>query len=361
MFDGPKRKSRPQVDNASDFVLLSGREGTTSLQTLNTDIQQLRALHRMMWRIRALEETALQGLADKLVLGAIHPSIGQEAVAAGVVGCLNRDDLLLSTHRGHGHTLAKGAASTAMMCELLGREGGTCGGKGGSMHIADFSVGMLGANGVVAANIVIAAGAAHAIKLRGENRIVACFFGDGAINRGPFLEGLNWAAVFSLPVLFICEDNGYAATTRTSSMTAGGGAAVRAQALGIAAEEVDGNDVLAVAEAARRLVANIRAGGGPRFLHAHTWRTTGHTGSDPATYRSPAEVESRRERDPLLRARDALLTAGLLEADLERDRAAAFSEMADAFAAAKAAPFPPASVAFTDVQDVGSPTHGGFL
>jgi pyruvate dehydrogenase E1 component alpha subunit len=330
------------------------------VQSKNTDIAQLRALHRMMWRIRALEETALQGLADNLVLGAIHPSIGQEAVAAGVIGCLNRDDLLLSTHRGHGHTLAKGASSTAMMCELLGREGGTCGGKGGSMHIADFSVGMLGANGVVAANIVIAAGAAHAIKLRGENRVVACFFGDGAINRGPFLEGLNWAAVFALPVLFICEDNGYAATTRTVTMTAGGGAAVRARALGIEAEEVDGNDVLAVAEAARRLLANIRAGGGPRFLHAHTWRTTGHTGSDPATYRSAAEVERHGENDPLHRAHDALITAGLAQADLEQDRAAALSEMAEAYDLAKAAAFPSAEVAFTDVQDIGSPAGGGL-
>jgi pyruvate dehydrogenase E1 component alpha subunit len=309
----------------------------------------------MMWRIRALEQTALQGLADELVLGAIHPSIGQEAVAVGVISCLETDDLLLSTHRGHGHTLAKGASAPAMMCELLGREGGTCGGKGGSMHIADFSVGMLGANGVVAANIVIAAGAAHAVKLRGENRVVACFFGDGAINRGPFLEGLNWAAVFGLPVLFVCEDNGYAATTRADTMTAGGGASVRARALGITAEEVDGNDVLAVSEAAARLVGEIRAGLGPRFLHARTWRITGHTGADPAAYRSQAEVERYRDNDPLARARDLLVTAGVAAADLDGDRAAAEAEMLGAYQYAKAAPFPPASVALTDVQDVGAP------
>lgn len=326
----------------------------------NLDTDRLRTHHRTMWRIRALEETALVGLDEKVVLGAIHPSIGQEAVAAGVIACLNRDDLLLSTHRGHGHTLAKGASPVAMMRELLGREGGTCGGKGGSMHIADFEVGMLGANGVVSANIVIAAGAAHAIKLRGEDRVVACFFGDGAINRGPFLEGLNWAAVFRLPVLFVCEDNGYAATTRTATMTAGGGPSVRARALGIEAEEVDGNDVLAVEEIAARMVREIRAGGGPRFLHAHTWRVTGHTGSDPAHYRTREEVEARRDGDPLKRVREALTLGGLADPDLDRDREAAFAEMRAAYADAKAAPFPPASVAFTDVQDVGTPLEGAF-
>ena len=326
----------------------------------NTDVDRLRAHYRTMWRIRALEETALKGLDEKVVLGAIHPSIGQEAVAAGVVACLNRDDFLLSTHRGHGHTLAKGASPEAMMRELLGREGGNCGGKGGSMHIADFEVGMLGANGVVSTNIVIAAGAAHAIKLRGEARVVACFFGDGATNRGPFLEGLNWAAVFRLPVLFICEDNGYAATTRTATMTAGGGPSVRARALGLEAEEVDGNDVMAVQEVAQRLVREIREGGGPRFLHAHTWRVTGHTGADPATYRSKDEVESRRDGDPVKRTREALVLAGLAEGELDRDRETAFAEMRAAYESAKAAPFPPASVAFTDVQDVGSPLERAY-
>ena len=257
----------------------------------NLDVERLLAHHRLMWRIRAFEELALEGLREKLVLGAIHPSIGQEAVAAGVCANLARDDVLLSTHRGHGHTLAKGADPLAMMRELFGREGGNCGGKGGSMHIADFKVGMLGANGVVAANIVIAAGAAHAIKLRREKKIVCCIFGDGAINRGPFLEGLNWAKVFELPVLFVCEDNGFAATTRTKSMTAGDGPSARARAIGLPAEEIDGNDVLAVDLAARETIRAVREGGGPRFLHLHTYRLTGHTGADPATYRPKEEVE----------------------------------------------------------------------
>jgi TPP-dependent pyruvate/acetoin dehydrogenase alpha subunit len=186
----------------------------------NFDRGRVLGLYRTMVRIRAFEEAGLAAQKRGLVLGAIHPSIGQEGVAAGLCAQLCTEDVLLSTHRGHGHTLAKGADPTAMMCELFGRAGGTCGGEGGSMHIADFRVGMLGANGVVGANIEIAAGAAHAVKLlrnlpgqpRGE-RIVCCIFGDGAVNRGPFLEGLNWARIYGLPVLFVCEDNGFAATT----------------------------------------------------------------------------------------------------------------------------------------------------
>jgi pyruvate dehydrogenase E1 component alpha subunit len=321
----------------------------------NLDLDRLRAHHRLMLRIRALEETALRGMAERVVLGAIHPSIGQEAVAAGVMAQLAPDDILLSTHRGHGHTLAKGAGAEAMIRELLGRVGGTCGGKGGSMHIADFSVGMLGANGVVGANIVIAAGAAHAIRLRGERRVVVCIFGDGAINRGPFLEGLNWAAVFGLPVLFVCEDNGFAATTRTAAMTAGEGPAARARALGLHAEAVDGNDVLAVEDAARDAIAALRDGSGPRFLLARTYRMTGHTAADAAAYRPEAEVAARRAHDPIARAASWLAEAGVAAPDLAADREAAEAEMAEAYAAALAAPFPAAAEAFRDVQDAGAP------
>jgi pyruvate dehydrogenase E1 component alpha subunit len=328
------------------------------LDRRNIDIPRLRAQHLMMWRIRALEGAALRGLAEKVVLGAIHPSIGQEAVAVGVVGNLWRDDILLSTHRGHGHTLAKGADSGAMLRELLGRVGGACGGKGGSMHIADFNVGMLGANGVVGANIVIAAGAAHAIKLRHQDRIVCCIFGDGAINRGPFLEGLNWAAVFKLPVLFVCEDNGFAATTRTASMTAGAGAAARARAIGLPAEEVDGNSLPDLDAAARAMIDAVRAGGGPRFLYAKTYRLTGHTGVDAASYRPAAELEARTQEEPIGRTAELLREAG--ERDLDADRIAAEAEMAAAYADALAAPFPSAEEAFRDVQDIGSPAVEAF-
>lgn len=326
----------------------------------NIDLDRLRDHHRMMLRIRAFEEEALRGLSEKVVLGAIHPSIGQEAVASGVCANLDRADILLSTHRGHGHTLAKGADPLAMMRELFGREGGNCGGKGGSMHIADFSVGMLGANGVVGANIVIAAGAAHAVKLNREKRIVCCIFGDGAINRGPFLEGLNWAKVFELPVLFVCEDNGFAATTRTQTMTAGTGPAARAESLGIPAVAVDGNDVQAVDSAMAELVAAVRSGGGPRFLWARTYRLTGHTGADPAAYRPSEEVEARWKDDPIARVAGLLHAAGIPEAEIAADGEAASAEMHSVYTAAVATPYPPAEQAYAEVQDVGDPRAGAF-
>src|SRR5690606_25898437 len=187
----------------------------------------------------------------------------------------------------------------------------------------DFSVGMLGANGVVAANISIAAGAAHAIKLKKEDRIVCCIFGDGAINRGPFLEGLNWAKVFNLPVLFVCEDNGFAASTRTEDMTAGEGPVARAEGIGVPAHDVDGNDVLALEALTLELKEAIRGGAGPQFLRARTYRLTGHTGADPATYRPKEEVEERWKQDPIIRAAEMLRQAGVAEAELEADREAA--------------------------------------
>jgi acetoin:2,6-dichlorophenolindophenol oxidoreductase subunit alpha len=319
----------------------------------NLDTDRLLEHYHAMARIRAFEEAGLAAQTEGLVLGAIHPSIGQEAVAVGVCANLRRDDVLLSTHRGHGHTLAKGADARAMMCELLGRQGGSCGGKGGSMHIADFSVGMLGANGVVAANIAIAAGAAHAVRLLGLDRVVACFFGDGAINRGPFLEGLNWARVFDLPILFVCEDNGFAATTRTAALTGGPGPVARAESLGIPAREVDGNDVLAVDEAAREQIHGIRAGGGPCFLLARTYRLMGHTATDAGAYRPQSEVDEHRRRDPLALCGEALRGAGVDAAQIEARLRAAEAEMRDALAAARAGPWPEPGEAFADVQDIG--------
>jgi len=328
-------------------------------------LARLLALYRTMARIRAFEdaaEAASQGgvqvwgmeasATPARVRGPLHLSTGQEAVAAGVCANLRRDDLLTSTHRGHGHTLAKGADSTRMMCELYGRATGCNGGKGGSMHIADFSVGMLGANGVVAAGIPIATGAAQALKLQGKDAIVACFFGDGAINRGPFLEGLNWAQVFGLPVLFVCEDNRIAATTPTGSMTAGAGAAARARAFGIETREVDGNDVEAVADSAARLITLARSGR-PALLHAVTYRIKGHVSVDPGAYRDPAEVERARLDDPLLRARAQLVALGAA-AEANAIDADACREIERAQAAADAAPWPAAEAAFADVISTGA-------
>ncbi len=320
------------------------------------------ALLTMMERVRAFEEQAcLAGERDGLVLGAIHLSIGQEACAAGIIHGLRRDDLLISTHRGHGHTLAKGADPTAMMKELLGREGGCCGGKGGSMHIADFGVGMLGANGVVGANIHIGAGAAHGIKLTGGDRIVVDIFGDGAINRGPFLEGLNWAGVFGLPILFVCEDNVYSATTRTADMTAGEGGAARARSLGLQTTEVDGNDAEAVTDTALEIIARMRETRAPEFLHARTYRQHGHTYFDPAAYRPEGEADRMRtEDDPIARQRDVLLAAGTGASDMDAIRKDAQGEMIAALAAAADAPWPADDSVFDHVQDVGSPAQEAY-
>ena len=326
----------------------------------NLDVARYLEHHGVMHRIRAFEESAARAAADGLVLGAIHLSIGQEAVASGVCRNLRADDYLLSTHRGHGHTLAKGADPVAMMKELLGRDGGVCHGKGGSMHIADVGVGMLGANGVVAANINIAAGAAHAIRLRGADAIACTIFGDGAINRGPFLEGTNWAAVFDLPALFVCESNGFASTTRSDAMTAGAGAAARIRALGIPADEIDGNDVVAVDETARAAIDAIRAGGGPRFILCHTYRLHGHTSTDPARYRTEDEVREAWKNDPIARCAAQLREAGVGEEVLRGHRDAAAAEMTDAYESARAAPWPDRALAYTDVQDIGDPRARAF-
>ena len=288
-----------------------------------------------------------------LVRGPLHLSTGQEAIPAGVCAHLRPADLLTSTHRGHGHTLAKGADATRMMCELFGRATGYNKGKGGSMHIADFSVGMLGANGVVAAGLPIAVGAAHALRLRGQDAIAVAFFGDGAINRGPFLESLNWAVVYQLPVLFVCEDNLISATTVSGPMTAGPGASARAQSLDLPATKVDGNDVEAVDAIAAELVAQVRAGQGPRLLHALTYRHKGHVSVDPGSYRDPEDVREGLSRDPIPRARARLEALGRA-AEAEAVEREAQAEIAAALAAAEQAPAPEAASAYEDVIDTGA-------
>jgi pyruvate dehydrogenase E1 component alpha subunit len=250
--------------------------------------------------------------------------------------------------------LAKGASAERMMCELFGRATGYNRGKGGSMHIADFSVGMLGANGVVAAGIPIATGAAHALKLRGLPHVVACFFGDGAANRGPFLEGLNWAQVYRLPVLFVCEDNRISATTPTGPMTAGAGVSARAESMSIPALKVDGNDVEAVDAATAKLLAEVRAGQGPRLLHAVTYRFKGHVSVDPGTYRDPAEVKAALERDPVRLARERLLSTGADPKRVEQVWLDAKAEIDAALDAAAAAPWPETAAAYEDIMNTGA-------
>jgi TPP-dependent pyruvate/acetoin dehydrogenase alpha subunit len=317
-------------------------------------------LYRTMARIRAFENAAEEAsrgsvaafgasLAQSPIRGPLHLSTGQEAVAAGVCINLSPEDLLTSTHRGHGHTLAKGASMERTMAELFGRATGFNRGKGGSMHIADFSVGMLGANGVVADGMPIAVGAAHAIKIRREKRLVACFFGDGAINRGPFLEALNWAAIHALPVLFVCEDNRWSATTPTQAMTSGEGALARSEAIGVVGARVDGNDVFIVDRVAAELISEIRKGTGPRFLHAVTYRFKGHVSVDAAAYRDGAEVSRALQNDPLSIAAKALdpETARRIQKEAE-------AEVRRALDAAASAPWPEVDDAYRDIQDTGS-------
>ena len=321
----------------------------------NTRIAEGMALLRGTARIREFELAAKKAKADGEIPGTLHLYVGEEAVATGVCSNLGREDFITSTHRGHGHAIAKGADVTAMMCELFGRATGTCKGKGGSMHIADFSLGILGANGVVGGGIGIAVGSAYAARLRKRDTVSVCFFGDGGVNRGPFLEGLNWARIFDLPVLFVCEDNGFAAYTRPEHVTGGPGATARAESIGVPSMEVDGNDAFAVADASRELIAKCRAGAGPRFLYAKTYRIEGHTISDHGPYRSTEEVERQRRNDPLRRLGDQIVAWGATGSEIDDVIETARTEMAQAVEAARAAPWPTAEDALMDVQETGAP------
>ena len=315
------------------------------------NLQRLFELHQMMIRIRCFEEAAMAAFEDGEIIGSLHLSIGQEAVPAGICINLRGDDRLTSTHRGHGHVLAKGADPVRMMAELHGRENGYCGGKGGSMHLADFSVGMLGANGIVAGGIPIAVGAAQGLKLMRSDAIVVCMFGDGAINRGPFLEGLNWAAVYELPVLFVCEDNRVSAFTNSASVTAGAGVAARATAIGVPATTVDGNDVLAVDRVATDAVASVRRGDGPRLIHAVTYRLKGHVAQDQAGWRSASDVSVALASEPIARIEAVMRRRGVHSDQLAQMRNAADSEMKAARHLAREAAWPAQHLAFSDVQD----------
>ena len=264
--------------------------------------------YRMLRLIRGFEELALTLVKSGVITGGIHPYIGQEAVAVGVCAALGPHDRITSTHRGHGHVLAKGADPRRLLAELAGRVDGLNQGRGGSMHAADLSLGILGANGIVGAGAPIAVGAAWAAQQAGDGRVAATFFGDGALNQGVLLEALNLAAMWRLPVLFVCENNGYA-TTLPAATAVAGSALGRAAAFGIPAVEVDGMDTEAVRAAAEEAVGRARAGKGPSFLECRTYRFEGHHTMErrmKLNYRSAEEIESWRARDPLLRAGAAL-------------------------------------------------------
>ena len=303
------------------------------------DVGSARQALRTMWRIRRFEEAVDDLFARGLMHGTMHLSIGQEASATGACLALREDDAITSTHRGHGHCIAKGADLVAMMAELLAKETGYCRGRGGSMHIADVATGNLGANGIVAGGIPIAAGAALAYRLRGEDLVVACFFGDGAANEGAFHEAVNLAAIWHLPVVFICENNKYGMSFSTEKAFAIEHIAERAAGYGIPGVTVDGNDVEAVYDAVAAAVARARAGEGPTLVENVTYRWKGHSKSDKNLYRTKEEIAEWRGLDPILRFERQVRDRGLLtDEDIQQLRTAVMEELRAAVREANAAP-----------------------
>ena len=272
-------------------------------------------LHRTMVRIRTFETQIEQLFLDGRLPGFVHTYLGEEAIATGVCAQLNPEDYITSTHRGHGHAIAKGLRFEALMAELYGKVTGACRGRGGSMHVADFSLGMLGANGIVGGGFGIAAGAAFSAVYRRSGQVAVCFFGDGGINKGTFHEAMNFAAVHSLPVVYVCENNQYAQFTARHRTTAVDDLSVRATAYGITGVEVDGNDVGAVWSAAGTAIDRARSGGGPTLLDMHTYRFGGHYVGDAEIYRDASEVSDRKQLDPLRRWEAALSSRGWITKD----------------------------------------------
>lgn len=265
--------------------------------------EQLIEMYHRMWLIRSFEDRARGLFQQDLVRGSTHTYVGQEAVAVGACAALDPRDYITSTHRGHGHCLARGADPRRMMAELLGKATGYCKGKGGSMHIADLELGILGANGIVGGGIAIATGAAYSAAYRKSGQVSLCFFGDGAANQGVLMEASNMAALWKLPVIYLCEENQYAEFSPSRPFFAVKRLEKRADALGLKSYGVDGNDVMAVYDMVRKAAAHARAGRGPSFIVARTYRIEGHTVGDPLTYRPAGEMEQWKspERDPIAR------------------------------------------------------------
>lgn len=312
--------------------------------------ERLLEAYRQMLTIRRFEERALDLYRAGEMRGSTHPYIGMEAVAVGVCLALEPDDYVSSTHRGHGHTIAKGGDVRRMMAELLGRATGYSGGKGGSMHIADLDRRMLGANGIVGGGIGLAAGAALTAKLQRSGVVAVSFFGDGALNQGVLHEVTNLAAIWALPVVFVCENNQYAMSAAARWTIAGGDPATRAAGYGIPGVTVDGMDVEAVERAARQLVARARRGEGPSYLIATTYRFVGHHAGDPLNYRPKDEAEQWRARDPIRLLGERLVARGITTATaLAAIDAEVVARIDDAVAFAKASPPPTVDQLLTDI------------
>ena len=305
------------------------------------DRSLLAEMHRRMLCIRVFEEAIWEAYTRGTIRGLAHLYIGQEAVAVGTCLALRQDDYVTGTHRGHGHLIAKGGRLDRMIAELMGKVTGYNRGKGGTMHVADLSLGMLGANGIVGAGLPIATGAALSAKIRGVDTVAVCFFGEGAVNEGVFLESMNFASVWKLPVIFLCENNQYGEYTPFQRVTAGEHIGLRAAALGIPEACVDGQVVEKVYEAACTAVQRARAGEGPSFIEAQTYRYRGHNVGDPGGYRSNEEIEAWKARDPIALFEKRLLASR----DFTPDEIAAVqtqvaAEMEAALQFAKDADFP---------------------
>jgi acetoin:2,6-dichlorophenolindophenol oxidoreductase subunit alpha len=317
---------------------------------LDLDRAALLEMYERMIQIRVFEDLAGKNFAAGLVPGFVHLYAGEEAVAVGICSQLTNRDYITSTHRGHGHCIAKGVDIDGMVAELMGKSTGICKGKGGSMHIADVEKGMLGANGIVGGGIPLACGAALTAKSLGTGGVAVCFFGDGASNQGTFHEGLNLASIWNLPVVFVCENNGYAESTPVRYHCSASDIANRASAYEIPGVVVDGLDVFAVYEAAAEAIARARRGEGPTLLETKTYRYYGHFQGDQVTYRTTEELEAYKQRDPIQSLRSAILDRGIATADeLEAIDARVTKQLDDAWDAAKAAPFPAPEEALTDV------------
>jgi 2-oxoisovalerate dehydrogenase E1 component len=303
------------------------------------NLEELLAAYEQMTVIRLMEERIAALYRDGLIPGFVHTSIGQEAVAVGTLFHARRDDIITSTHRGHGHVLAKGLPPRSMMAELMGKRDGACRGRGGSMHVADPGIGIFGANGIVGAGLPIAAGAAHAVRYRGGDQVTIAFFGDGAVATGAFHESLNLAALWRLPVVFLCENNGFSEFSRTADQQPVP-VEQRAAAYGVPFRAVAGNDVTAVAGVLGKVLADVRSGGGPYLVEAATLRVHGHYEGDPQKYRDPAD--SAGPGDPLELARRQLTALGATEAQISDidQRGAAVVADAEQFARASAEPEP---------------------
>ncbi len=309
----------------------------------------LEMLNKML-QIRYFEEQVDQLYMLGQVHGTGHLYIGQEATAVGSILAIKKDDLITSTHRGHGHCIAKGASTSLMMAELLGKEAGYCKGKGGSMHIADISLGILGANGIVGGGIAIATGAALAVKEQGSGQIVLCFFGDGATNQGVFHESLNMASIWKLPVLYIIENNQYGMGFPVSKAVNIGKLSDRACSYGIKGLTIDGNDVVGVYNTVFKLAQEIRAGSGPILLECLTYRWKGHSRMDAERYRTKEEVEAWKKKCPIKAFKNYLTGSSIAtNAEIETIENEVKKEIADAVKFAKESDFPDPASAIEDV------------